>query len=61
MSIVTAKEIWCDICSEWVRLQYKNIEPEWRELRKEGWTREHGQHFCPLCSARKKLETIKFK
>jgi len=49
MSIQIAKELHCDGCSEWFRLDYDTITEYWKYLRQEGWTREAGQHFCPKC------------
>jgi Zn finger protein HypA/HybF involved in hydrogenase expression len=52
MSILTAKEIWCDGCGEWVRLESGMlVNDEWCYLAKEGWTRSKGDHFCPVCSS----------
>jgi hypothetical protein len=49
MSIQTAKELHCDGCSEWFRLDYRNLTDQWKYLKKDGWTREAGRHYCPLC------------
>lgn len=50
MSLLIAKEVWCDKCSESVRLDDGMMWLEWPGLRKEGWTRRKGKHFCPKCS-----------
>ncbi len=49
MSPQTAKELHCDGCGEWMRLETGALSREWPELRKDGWTREGGRHYCPLC------------
>jgi hypothetical protein len=49
MSFLTAKELHCDGCSEWMRLETGLLSREWADLRKEGWTREGGRHYCPDC------------
>lgn len=52
MSIMIAKEIHCDGCGEWLRVDdYGRIINEaWKQLKKEGWTRYNGKHFCGDCS-----------
>ena len=49
MSLLTARELHCDGCSEWFRLEYHTLTQCWPELRREGWTRDNGEHFCPTC------------
>mgnify|MGYP006909287720 CR=1 FL=1 len=49
MSLLTAKELHCNGCSEWMRLETGALSREWPELKKEGWTREIGRHYCPRC------------
>lgn len=49
MSLFIAKEIHCDGCGEWMRLETGRMRVHWPELAKEGWTREAGQHWCPQC------------
>ena len=57
MSILTAKEIWCDQCGEWIRLDSgQTVNDEWVYLAKNGWTRGKGKHFCPLCSSQENNE-----
>ena len=49
MSLQAAKEIHCDGCGWWERLEAAALRDVWPELRKEGWTREKGKHWCPKC------------
>ena len=49
MSILIAKELHCDGCGEWFRLDYLTLTQQWKRLSKKGWTRKHGKHWCPLC------------
>ncbi len=49
MSLIKATEVMCDGCSEWERLEI-NMKHDWPLLRKEGWTRKEGKHFCPNCT-----------
>jgi len=49
MSFLTAKELHCDGCGEWMRLETGRLGYEWPGLRKEGWTRDAGKHYCPKC------------
>tara|TARA_R110000772_G_C12944404_1_gene401348 strand:- start:46 stop:258 length:213 start_codon:yes stop_codon:yes gene_type:complete len=49
MSLQVAKELHCDGCGEWMRLEYDLMRYHWSELKKDGWTREKGKHFCPKC------------
>jgi predicted RNA-binding Zn-ribbon protein involved in translation (DUF1610 family) len=46
--IVTAREIHCDGCGWWIRID-STIAVEWPSLAKEGWTRDAGRHYCPKC------------
>jgi hypothetical protein len=55
VSILIAREIWCDICSEWVRLDSgETVADRWPEMSADGWTRKGGRHFCPECSEKMK-------
>ena len=49
MSLQIAKEIHCDGCGEWLRLDFDLVREAWPMMRREGWTREGGKHWCPLC------------
>ena len=49
MSFLTAKELHCDGCGEWMRLAHGALSHEWPGLKKEGWTRAGGRHYCPRC------------
>ena len=57
MTVLVAKEIFCDgECGGiWERLNTPNMRKEWPGLKKKGWTRKDGNHYCPGCS-RKRLE-----
>jgi hypothetical protein len=46
---MTAKELHCDGCGWWLRLDYGTLTEQWKWLRKEGWTRGEGRHYCPKC------------
>lgn len=51
MSIITAKELHCDGCGEWLRIDNAYLfNRVWRQLKKEGWTRFKGEHWCPNCT-----------
>ena len=49
MSLMTAKELHCDGCGWWLRLDYDGLTAQWSKLRKEGWTRGGEKHYCPDC------------
>ncbi len=51
MSIQVAKEVHCDTCGEWVRSYSSRIQDIWTELRREGWIRKNGYHYCGVCVA----------
>ena len=53
MTIITAKEIWCDECSNWLRIDL-SIRHDWPNLKKTGWSRKNGKHYCPACTAKRK-------
>jgi hypothetical protein len=58
MSILTAREIWCDGCAQWVRLDSGELMSEvWPELSKKGWSRKGGEHWCEECTLKKEEET----
>jgi hypothetical protein len=47
MSIQIAKEIHCDGCSEWLRMDYDLVRDAWPMMRREGWTREKRETLVP--------------
>ena len=51
MTILTAKEIWCDGCAEWERLDTPRVNDEWPSFKASGWTRKGGKHYCESCTA----------
>lgn len=58
MSIRTAKEIHCDECSWWERLDGPRVSDEWPSMSRAGWRRSAtGRHLCPTCSGVKKRAT----
>jgi len=48
MSLQTAVELHCDGCGFWFRIE-EGMKGEWPALKKEGWTRKQGRHWCKLC------------
>ena len=50
MTILIAKEIMCDGCAEWVRLDTPYVNDEWRFFKADGWSRKGGKHWCPECT-----------
>ncbi len=55
--IQTAKEIHCDGCGEWLRIDADCVREVWPDLAREGWTREAGNHWCPKCGKHGSYET----
>jgi hypothetical protein len=49
VSILVAKEIHCDGCGAWVRMEGRTIEQDWSSMKKDGWTRQGGRHYCKKC------------
>lgn len=49
MSIRIGKEIHCDGCGWWEPLEADLVRTCWPSMRREGWTRGKGKHYCPGC------------
>jgi hypothetical protein len=50
MTIRIAKELSCDECAEWLPMDDWLMGRLWPFLKREGWTRRGGMHWCPACS-----------
>jgi hypothetical protein len=50
MTILRALEVMCDACAWWERVDTRQFETDWPTLKKEGWSRQQGMHFCPTCT-----------
>jgi hypothetical protein len=48
MTLFKALEIKCDACGYSERLDSNRLSDEWPNLRKLGWTRANGRHYCPV-------------
>jgi hypothetical protein len=56
MSVEREFTVWCDVCSDWIRVQAKNETAARREARGSGWTysRASKEDRCPRCTERRK-------